>query len=326
MTSGISNRIIFSGEARAAVKNQSVKSESDPLISIVVPTLNRFEILAECLLAIDRQSYDNIQILVVDDGRSDAAERMISTLDLKHQIEYSRNDKVLGSPANKNLGISKARGKLVMILDDDSIVESDCIEKLVRAYSMLVAEGMKVGAVGPAMIVESRSSRKVSALDFGIRSLSVDNDKPCYRSQITGLVYENFAPKDTGIIPVDDLHANCLYPLSLLRSLGGYDEKSYKGNSICEENDLHARIRRAGYELFFVPNAIFHHKIASVGGNRMGSIRYGYYFLTNQWIYSMKNNGSRAIYQIPAQTIVILILALRMYLLYAAANMTDRRE
>lgn len=296
-----------------------------PRISVVIPTYNRYEVLAECLLAVSNQTYKNLQVIVMDDGRTSAAEQMVKSLTVFPEVEYQRNARTLGLPGNKNAALSKVTGDLVMILDDDSIIEPDCIERLVSAYTLLRAEGKRVGAIGPAMVFQNGNGQSSSVLSYGIRSMPKSFSAPCVKSGLTGLVYEDFSPGNTGLMEVIDLHANSMYPVSLIRSLGGYDANSYQGSMICEESDLHARIRRAGYHLYFEPRAVFLHKLASSGGCRVRSVRYAYYFLRNQWIYTVKYGGWRAFYQVPAQVVALTISGLRMYILYVETKVREKR-
>lgn len=107
----------------------------DPKISIVVPAYNLESYIAECLISIQKQTYRNIEIIVVNDGSTD------KTLDVIHNaiagdsrcIVISQNNAGV-STARKN-GIAKATGEYIGFVDGDDTIEPDMYEKLM--YNML---------------------------------------------------------------------------------------------------------------------------------------------------------------------------------------------
>ena len=107
-------------------------STLNPLVSIIIPIFNMEEHLRECLESILHQSYQNIQIILVDDGSMDSSGTICQ--------EYVKNDKRFelyrqkngGVAAARNFGLSKAEGSWIMFVDPDDKVEIDIIEKLFR--------------------------------------------------------------------------------------------------------------------------------------------------------------------------------------------------
>jgi glycosyltransferase involved in cell wall biosynthesis len=106
----------------------------DILISVVIPAYNRSRTIAYCLESVLRQTYKNLDIVVVDDGSTD------DTLDIVKALEDGRIrcialGKRFGAQAARNRGIREARGNWVAFLDSDDEWVFDKIEKQV---SMLV--------------------------------------------------------------------------------------------------------------------------------------------------------------------------------------------
>lgn len=93
-----------------------------PLISIIIPTYNRYD---ECIRAIESalcQDYKPINIIVVEDGSASGIKEWIQgrlKSDARIPIKYFNNEKNLGLAATKNNGIKSADGDYVAILDDD---------------------------------------------------------------------------------------------------------------------------------------------------------------------------------------------------------------
>lgn len=97
-------------------------AEREPFVSIVVPTHNRAASLTRLLRSLARQTYpdDRFEVVVVDDGSSDATAGLVRGLDTPYVLH------LLGQPnrgpaAARNLGVDSARGDLIVFLDDDVV-------------------------------------------------------------------------------------------------------------------------------------------------------------------------------------------------------------
>jgi glycosyltransferase involved in cell wall biosynthesis len=92
-----------------------------PLVSVIIPTRNRAEFLKKSILSVLKQTFSNIEIIVVDDGSSDNTSIVVGKLKKKHgNIIYIKKTRSPHNPAaTRNDGIRKSRGKFVALLDDD---------------------------------------------------------------------------------------------------------------------------------------------------------------------------------------------------------------
>ena len=105
--------------------------DTTPLVSIIVRTCGRPDVLRETLLSLRQQTYDNIEIVVVEDGEEKAGgmiHKEFSDLNILYQ---STGTKVGRSKAG-NLAMSLAHGKYLNFLDDDDLFFADHIEVLVH--------------------------------------------------------------------------------------------------------------------------------------------------------------------------------------------------
>ena len=110
--------------------------ETQELVSIIVPIFNTEQYLTECLDSLKKQSYSNLEIILVNDGSTDHSGDICR--------EYCRTDPrfVLIEQANQGLGMSrnagivKARGKYVCFVDSDDFVHEKYVEIL---YENLIA-------------------------------------------------------------------------------------------------------------------------------------------------------------------------------------------
>jgi glycosyltransferase involved in cell wall biosynthesis len=116
-----------------------------PLVSVIVPTRNRCEILKRCLEALAGQTHPDYEVVVVDDHSDDGTPDLLNTFASEHpalRLRCLRNDVQIGANPSRNRAIRASRGTLVAFVDDDSIAEARWLEKLTAGF---VSE--RVGAV-----------------------------------------------------------------------------------------------------------------------------------------------------------------------------------
>lgn len=100
------------------------------LVSIIVPAYNMDNFIIDCLQSLFCQSYNNIEILVVDDGSTDrTAELVESQMQLDSRLRLYRNDNH-GVSYSRNCGIEKATGDVLLFVDADDVVSCDYVESL----------------------------------------------------------------------------------------------------------------------------------------------------------------------------------------------------
>jgi len=103
-----------------------------PLVSVIVPTYNRPQMLVEAVQSILNQTYPRVEIIVVNDGGVEV-EGLLSWLNRHGTITYVRHAVNRGLAAARNTGLRLARGKYVAYLDDDDLFYPEHLETLVSA-------------------------------------------------------------------------------------------------------------------------------------------------------------------------------------------------
>lgn len=102
-------------------------------ISIIVPVYNIIEYLPRCVESLRKQTYDKIEILLVDDGSTDGTSALCDALaaeDVRIRVFHKQNG---GSSSARNLGIQEATGEYLGFVDSDDYVEPDMYERLLQA-------------------------------------------------------------------------------------------------------------------------------------------------------------------------------------------------
>ena len=97
-----------------------------PLVSVVVTTFNRQKLLAETLNSIINQSFQDFELIVIDNFSNYDFFALIKSFNSKKIIPFQNNNEGIIA-VNRNFGISKAKGKFIAFCDDDDIW---CLEKL----------------------------------------------------------------------------------------------------------------------------------------------------------------------------------------------------
>ncbi len=88
------------------------------LVSVIIPTYGRPHLVGRAIASVLRQTYENIEIIVIDDCSDDNTPEVIKRFS-DPRIRYLRNTRNLGVSASRNMGIKVAHGKYVSFLDDD---------------------------------------------------------------------------------------------------------------------------------------------------------------------------------------------------------------
>lgn len=107
--------------------------EQDMLLSIIVPVYNIMDCLERCVDSLCRQTYRNLEILLVDDGSTDGTGALCDRLaagDERIRVFHKKNG---GSSSARNLGIREAKGAWLGFVDSDDWVEPEMYERLLEA-------------------------------------------------------------------------------------------------------------------------------------------------------------------------------------------------
>ncbi|WP_302608439.1 glycosyltransferase family 2 protein [uncultured Bacteroides sp.] len=110
------------------------------LVSIIIPAYNVEKYIEECVLSVTKQSYANIEILVVDDGSSDNTPTIIDRLAVLDKRVVVIHQKNAGVSAARNTGIDVSKGEYVVFVDGDDYIAPDFVEYLLGIVETTGAE------------------------------------------------------------------------------------------------------------------------------------------------------------------------------------------
>lgn len=208
-----------------------------PLVSVLIGTRNRPELLSRCLKSIISQDYHDLEIIVLDDASDDhkACERVVTSI-RDSRVRCLRSDRQLGVAAGRNKLMADARGELLFIVDDDAYLTGpDVITSLVRSFS----EDPRIGIVA-GKIIDHYAGRQRILVPFSQwsrRRAPGIEEKPGFVSYFLGGCH--------GIRK------------TAVEDVGGYSDGFVFGE---EEMDLSFRVLNAGYSIYYNPEVSVWHE------------------------------------------------------------------
>lgn len=109
------------------------ENKTYPLVSIIIPTYNRANLLKRAIESVISQTYKNLEIIVVDDGSTDNTEQIVKECQ-DSRIQYIRHSKNRGLSAAKNTGIKNSKGDFIAFLDSDDEYLPEKVEKSIEVF------------------------------------------------------------------------------------------------------------------------------------------------------------------------------------------------
>lgn len=139
------------------------------LVSIIMPSYNTADYIAESIQSVLEQSYTDWELIVVDDCSTDNTDEVIKPYLTDGRIKYFKNEKNSGAAVSRNHALREAKGKWIAFLDSDDLWMPDKLEKQIRYmemngyhfsytnYSEINAEGQRNGVTvtGPKRVTKT---------------------------------------------------------------------------------------------------------------------------------------------------------------------------
>ncbi|MBO7166382.1 MAG: glycosyltransferase family 2 protein, partial [Kiritimatiellae bacterium] len=125
-------------------------------VSVIIPTYNRSQMVCECIDSVLKSTFQDFEIVVVDDcSPDDTREKIAAAYGNEKRLRYIRNEKNSYQAASRNNGAEIAQGDYMLFLDDDNKVHPDMIEELLSAF----ARHEDAGLVAP-LAIHQRSGKE----------------------------------------------------------------------------------------------------------------------------------------------------------------------
>jgi GT2 family glycosyltransferase len=222
---------------------------ANPLVSVIVVNWNGRECVGECLQSLSQQSFVDFEVILVDNGSTDGSIEYLQS-HFTGFVRVLRNEKNLGFARGNNQGIKIARGKYIVLLNNDAKADRHWAEELVRAAEEDRQAGMlasKIYLQGGQKIIDNVGHLIYrDGLNRGRGRLEVDHGQ--------------FDQKEEVLFP-----SGCaaLYRVEMLEEIGLFDEDFF---AYGDDTDLGLKGRLAGWKCLYVPQAIVHHRYSQSSG------------------------------------------------------------
>jgi glycosyltransferase involved in cell wall biosynthesis len=128
-----------------------------PTVSVIIPTHNRAALVGTALRSVLAQTFQDFEVLVVDDGSSDDTSELCRQFP-DARIRWLRHDTARGGGAARNTGITHSRGQYIAFLDDD---DEWFPEKLARQMEVMLASPPEVAGVYSGYLIVDRATKRV---------------------------------------------------------------------------------------------------------------------------------------------------------------------
>ena len=224
--------------------------EPNPLITIVVVNWNGYPYLEECLQSLERQTWPETEIILVDNGSSDQSVDIVERWSEEKRVRLIQLDENKGFTVANNMAFRIARGEWIALLNNDAVAEPDWLEKLVSAGN----PPEKLGMVGGKIL----NYHQRNLIDKVGHLIYPDGQN---RGRGTGQVDRGQFDREEEILWPDG--CACLYHRQLLDETGGFDDDFF---AYGDDADLGLRARLLGWRAWYVPEAVVYHRHSSTAG------------------------------------------------------------
>lgn len=261
-----------------------------PLVSVIIVNYNAGKFLAKCVESLRRQSFQDWEAIIADNGSHDDSLVLAETGDPRIRVVLLGDN--LGFAAANNRGIALARGEWIATLNPDAFPAPDWLEKLLDA-----------------------TARHPGARFFGSTQLNaetpelLDGTGDCYHA--LGIPWRGGIRQSVDILPPEgEVFGPCaaaaLYSAAALARVGGFDESFF---CYCEDVDLAFRLRLQGERCIQVAGAVVYHQGSAISG--VDSRFTLYHSSRNRlWLFIKNMPGPLFFFLFPAH------LAATLYLLF----------
>lgn len=233
-----------------------------PLSSVLIGTKDRPNVLIRCLKSVLAQTYQNMEILILDDNSKESICRRIEGEFADGRIKCFRSDITLGVAGGRNVLIKEAKGDFLVTLDDDAIFrDKDSVSKVIGLFDSSPDVGLFAFKI-------------IDILDGKQVGFKIPFPRATWHSQeiINRSQYVSYFV-GAGHAIRRDVFEKC----------GLYQSKFIYG---CEEEELSYRLIESGYKIYYTHEVVVHHYPDYAPAERSVRKEYNYYRIRNRiWTY-----------------------------------------
>lgn len=244
---------------------------NNPLVSIITINYNESSVTLDMLDSLRNLSYDNIEIIVVDNASPNDNPDIIK--EQYPEVNLIKSEENLGFAGGNNLGVIVAQGEYLLFINNDTIVPENFIQPLVET----LANDATIGMVSPKIKFHWDPSLIQYAGYTPMNHWTIRNNSIGYHQKDNGDYDE---PTET-----ESIHgAAMMVPRHVLEKVGMMTEVYFL---YYEEHDWAQAIKRKGYKVYYQPKSYILHK-ESLSTGKSSPLK-TYYIARNRIVYARRN-------------------------------------
>ena len=221
-----------------------------PLISVIVPFFNIEDCVEYCVNSLLAQTYDNYELILVDDGSTDSTGKKLDIYNTIENVTVCHKENGGLSDA-RNIGVKLAKGEFVSFVDGDDLVSPNYLEVLVGG----LCNGMKtLVSAQPKTVL----FKEAETFRWGIPSAGVSYQELTPKQALENVLYEEIKTSAWAKLAPKEIYENNKFPTGRY-----YEEISTVGTYITNV-DLVVTTDAEIYGYVMRPNSIVHRKKASI--------------------------------------------------------------
>lgn len=224
------------------------------LTSVVIPNYNGIRYLKNCLLSLQKCEGEDFEVIVVDNGSTDGSDLLPDSLKLN--VRLIKLNENTGFAHAVNVGIREAKGEYVILLNNDTEVESGFVRKLTEALK------------------KNRKAFSASAMMVDMNNREVLDGAGDYYCALGWAFAYGKGKKteecDKGRKIFSSCAGACIYDKAKLEITGLFDELHF---AYLEDVDLGYRARIAGFDNIYEPAAVVYHAGSGFSGSRYNEFK-----------------------------------------------------
>jgi len=218
------------------------------IVSVIIPHHNNSKILIECISSLTKSTFKKLEIIVVNNASTDSSCDEI--IKLFPNVIIKESDTNLGYAGGCNLGSQIAKGEYLLFLNNDTIVEKECIEKLV----VKLEEDNKISSVQPKIInINQKSYFDYAGASGGFIDYLVF---PFTRGRIFNTIEKDEGQYDEPIKIFWASGACFLTRKNIFKKVHGFDNDLF---AHMEEIDYHWKCHLIDCEVWVEPKSVLYH-------------------------------------------------------------------
>jgi GT2 family glycosyltransferase len=214
----------------------------NPLVSIIILNYNAGELLLDCIDSIQKSTYRNFEIIVIDNASNDNSHKKCK--DRFPTIKLIENSKNLGYCEGNNVGLRVAKGEFVAVLNPDTVVEPSWLVELLKAYQINgdgIYQPKFLATTDHSMLLSTGNMIQIFGFGYSRAKGKIDKKQ-----------YEKFEK-------INYASGTCLFTSKrVLQKTGLFDPFLF---AFHDDLELCWRAALTGIACFYVPKSIVYHPV-----------------------------------------------------------------